>query len=80
MPAGALVVACAARSWIEVVDARGRVLVSRNLESGETMGLDGLAPLQVVVGNASSTQVTYKGAAVEILSRARDNVARFELK
>ena len=80
VPAGALVVACAARSWIEVVDARGRVLVSRNLESGETMGLDGLAPLQLVVGNASSTQVTYKGAAVEILSRARDNVARFELK
>jgi len=80
LPAGELVLQCSARSWIEVVDARGRVLVSRNLEAGEALGLDGVAPLQVVVGNAAATRVSYKGKPVELESRARDNVARFELR
>ena len=79
VPAGALVISCAARSWIEVLDARGRVLVSRNLEAGETLGIDGLAPMQVVVGNSAATQVTYKGAPIDLPPRSRDNVARFEL-
>lgn len=80
LPAGDLLLQCSARSWIEVVDAGGRVLVSRNLEAGESLGLDGLAPLQVVVGNAAATRVTYKGRPVELEGRARDNVARFELR
>jgi cytoskeleton protein RodZ len=80
VPAGALVIACRARSWIEVIDARGRVLLSRNLEAGESIGLDGLLPMQLVVGNAEGTEVTYKGTAVDLASRARDNVARLELK
>lgn len=80
VPAGELVVQCSARSWIEVVDAGGRVLVSRNLEAGEALGLDGPPPLQVVVGNAGATRVSYKGRAVDLEPRSRDNVARFELK
>ncbi|MFO1269402.1 MAG: helix-turn-helix domain-containing protein [Rubrivivax sp.] len=80
VPAGDLVMQCTARSWIEVIDARGRVLVSRNLEAGESLGLDGLAPLQLVVGNAAATRVSYKGKPVDLEPRARDNVARFELK
>jgi len=80
LPAGELVVQCESRSWVEVIDARGRVLLSRNLEAGESMGLDGLAPLQVVIGNAAGTRVFYKGKAVELESRVRDNVARLELR
>jgi cytoskeleton protein RodZ len=56
------------------------VLLSRNIEAGESLGLDGLAPLQVVVGNAAATRVSYKGKPVELESRARDNVARLELR
>lgn len=80
LPAGELVFQCESRSWIEVVDARGRILVSRNIEAGESLGMDGLAPLQVVVGNAAATRVSYKGKPVELDARARDNVARFELR
>lgn len=80
LPAGDLIVQCGARSWIEVVDASGRVLLSRNLEAGESVGLDGQAPLQVVVGNAAGTRLSYKGKPVDVESRARDNVARFELR
>ncbi|MBL8326628.1 MAG: helix-turn-helix domain-containing protein [Rubrivivax sp.] len=80
LPAGALVIACRSRSWVEVTDGHGRVLVSRNLEAGEAIGLDGPAPLHVVVGNAGATEVTYKGAAIDVAVRSRDNVARLELK
>jgi len=80
VPAGELVIQCSARSWIEVVDARGRVLMSRNLEAGESLGLDGLAPMQLVVGNVTATRVSYKGKPVDLETRARDNVARFELR
>ncbi|MBL8305954.1 MAG: DUF4115 domain-containing protein [Rubrivivax sp.] len=80
LPAGELVFQCESRSWVEVVDARGRILVSRTNEAGESLGMDGLAPLQVVVGNAAATRVSYKGKPVELDARARDNVARFELR
>jgi cytoskeleton protein RodZ len=80
VPAGALVIASQARSWIEVTDGRGRVLVSRNLEAGESIGLDGWVPLQVVVGNAEVTTITYKGAVIDLAPRTRDNVARVDLK
>ncbi|MCW5633824.1 MAG: DUF4115 domain-containing protein [Rubrivivax sp.] len=80
LPAGELVVECEARSWIEVTDALGRVLLSRNLESGEAIGIDGPAPLQVVVGNAAGTRVSYKGKPVDLAPRTRDNVARLELR
>ncbi|MBI5717285.1 MAG: helix-turn-helix domain-containing protein [Burkholderiales bacterium] len=80
LPAGELIFQCSGRSWIEVVDARGRVLVSRNLEAGESLGLDGPAPLQVVVGNVGATRVSFKGTPVDLEPRARDNVARFDLK
>lgn len=80
LPAGDLVIQCSSRSWIEVVDARGRVLMSRNLEAGESLGLDGLAPMQLVVGNVTATRVSYKGKPVDLEPRARDNVARFELR
>lgn len=77
---GALRITCSARTWIEVLDARARVLVSRNLDAGETLALDGLAPLQVAVGNVAATQLSYKGKPVELAPRARDNVARVELR
>ena len=68
------------RRGVVKIAERGRVLVSRNLEAGESLGLDGLAPLQLVVGNAAATRVSYKGKPVDLEPRARDNVARFELK
>ncbi len=33
-----------------------------------------------VVGNVTATRVSYKGKPVDLESRARDNVARFELR
>jgi cytoskeleton protein RodZ len=66
-------------SWIEVRDGRGAVLLSRNVLPGEAVGLDGVRPFSVVIGNASVTQLVYRGQAIDLVPRTRDNVARFEL-
>jgi cytoskeleton protein RodZ len=78
-PAGALLLSANAQSWIEVLDGRGQTLLSRNLEAGETVGLDGPSPLRVRIGNASATRVSFKGRPVE-LTPSRDNVAKLELR
>ena len=69
-----------AQSWIEVTDARGAALISRLVEPGEAVGLDGSPPFKLKIGNASATQVVFRGKPVELTPYVRDNVARFELK
>ncbi len=67
-------------SWIEVVDAHGATLLSRLLPPGETVTLLGALPLKLKIGNARATQVVFRGQPVDLVSAARDNVARLELK
>ena len=52
LPPKLLQVHTLADSWIEVVDARGRALLSRVVRSGETVDLDGVLPLKLRIGNA----------------------------
>ena len=68
-----------ADSWIEVQDARGQSLLSRNVQPGETVGLDGALPLRLTIGNAAVTQLTFRGQSVDLSASTRDNVARLQL-
>lgn len=79
-PVGVLQVHAEERSWVEVTDARGRALISRLLEAGEDVGLDGVMPLKVRIGNAGATKVVFRGQPLELGAFTRDNVARLELK
>jgi cytoskeleton protein RodZ len=76
---GALLLRASAESWVEVVDARGNTLISRLLQGGETVGLDGPSPLKVKIGNASAVQVSFRGKPVDLVA-TRDNVAKLELR
>jgi cytoskeleton protein RodZ len=76
---GVLQIRCAEESWVEVRDARGQSLLSRNVQPGESVGLDGALPLRVTIGNAAATQLAFRGQPVNLASRTRDNVARLEL-
>lgn len=67
-------------SWIEVVDAQGHTLLSRTVMPGESVGLDGLLPMKVKVGNARATRLTLRGENVDLGPYTRDNVARLDLK
>ena len=81
IPAGqALRVTASADSWVEVVDAKGQVLLSRVLRAGEQQEFGGAAPYKVRVGNVSGTQVQWRGSAIDLAARASNNVARLELK
>lgn len=79
-PAGALVLRAKGEAWVEVRDAAGQLLLSRTLLAGEAVGLDGATPLRAVIGNASATSVSFRGAAVDLAPATRDNIARLELK
>lgn len=76
---GVLLLRTSAESWVEVIDGRGSPLLSRMLQPGETVGLDGASPLRVRIGNASATQVSFRGKPV-LLTPTRDNVAKVELR
>ena len=77
---GVLQLRTTAQSWVEVVDARGQSILGRLVQPGESVGLDGVMPLKVRIGNASATQVVFRGQSVELAPFTRDNVARLELK
>jgi len=78
--AGALQLRVSAESWVEVLDARGQTLLSRLLLPGEAVGVDGATPIRLTIGNASATQVSFRGKPVELTGITRDNVVRMELK
>lgn len=77
---GLLQLRTTAQSWVEVLDARGQMLLSRVILPGETVGLDGALPLRVKIGNSAGTQVLFRGEPVELTPFSRENVARLELK
>jgi cytoskeleton protein RodZ len=77
---GLLRLTASADSWIEVIDAGGQAVFSRILQRGETVALDPRPPLRVRVGNASGTQVAFRGQAFDLAPHTRDNVARVELR
>ena len=79
-PSIPLQVIATADSWVEVVDAHGRTLLSRTVVTGESVGLDGAMPMHVKVGNASGTHLKLRGDNVDLTPWTRDNVARLELK
>jgi cytoskeleton protein RodZ len=67
-------------SWIEVVDGSNRPLLSRTVLPGERVGLDGAVPLRMTIGNATATEVSFRGRPVDLVPLTRDNIARVELK
>jgi cytoskeleton protein RodZ len=75
-----LQVVATADSWVEVVDAHGRTLLSRTVVAGESVGLDGAMPMRIKVGNVSGTHLKLRGDNVDLTPWTRDNVARLELK
>jgi cytoskeleton protein RodZ len=66
-------------TWVEVRDARGTVLVSRTLQPGESVGLDGSLPFKLKIGNAAAAELFLRGQRVDLSESTRDNVARLEL-
>ena len=78
--AGLVVFKAKGTSWVKVVDAKGIVQLSKTLSDGEVTGVSGATPLSVVIGRADATEVEVRGQPFSLVSVAKDNVARFEVK
>lgn len=68
--------------WVEVTDARGRTLVSSLRRAGDTLDVQGEAPLRVVFGAVSAVgSVYFNGEAVNLARYpARNNRVVFTLE
>jgi len=78
--AGVLKLQTSETSWIEVIDAHGKPLISRLVQPGESVGLDGAMPFKVKIGNANATEVVFRGQPLDLGPFTRDNMAKLELK
>lgn len=63
-------------SWVEIRDRSGQIIFSQLNPAGSERAVEGQPPFVLVVGNASQVTLTYKGRAVELQPRSRDDVAR----
>jgi cytoskeleton protein RodZ len=82
VPASGVVLRLAARDtvWVEVVGLQNKLLLQRNLQPGESVEFSSDAPYRVTSGRADVVDVTVRGQAFDVLSKARNNVARFEVQ
>lgn len=74
-----IAVKVSADSWVEIIDARGQVLLSKLLKPGDAPELAGLPPFKVRVGNVIATELNLRGSKVDLAALSKDNVARIEL-
>jgi cytoskeleton protein RodZ len=78
---GLLVISAAAPTWIKVSDAKGAVVIQKTLGAGQVENVpEAATPLSVVIGRTDTTTVQVRGEAFDLTARARNNVARFEVK
>jgi len=67
-------------SWVEVVDAKGGIVLRKLMATGETVGASGALPLTVTIGRVDMTDVEVRGKKFDMRPVSRANVARFEVK
>ena len=67
-------------SWVEVIDANGKTIVSRRYKAGEAEEATGRAPFSIVIGNAQVTRMAYNGKEVDLAPHTRVSVARVTVK
>lgn len=74
-----LVLNASAESWVEVRDARDERLLYQTLPAGRVVGLEGIAPFRIFLGNAEGVAVAIDGEAYDASRHRRGNTARFSL-
>ena len=78
--AGLLQLRPTAPSWVQAIDGRGQTLLSRVVQPGEDLDLDGELPLRLRIGNANVMRLQFRGQPVDLRAYTRDNIAKLELK
>ncbi len=76
----ALVLAFKGRSWVEVRDANGRIVLRSTETAGTTRTVAIAPPLELALGNARQVDATFRGQPLDLGPYTRGNVARVSLK
>jgi len=67
-------------SWVEIRDARGKVILSKLNPAGSEAQVAGQPPLKVIVGNAPEVDLFYNGREFDLESHTNVAVARFTVE
>lgn len=78
--AGLIVVRTKAEAWVDVTDSRGRSMIARSMQPGETIGINGEPPFRVRLGSVANTELRFRGELVDITTGSVGNMIRMELK
>lgn len=78
-PMDELVLTFSGGSWVEIIDVTGRRLAFRMGEEGDVLRLRGLAPFDILLGNAPNVAIDYNGSPYRDFPVSRQNVASFRL-
>ncbi|MGE0371516.1 MAG: helix-turn-helix domain-containing protein [Gammaproteobacteria bacterium] len=78
-PMDELVLRFSGESWVEVADVTGRRMAYRMGNFPDVLRLRGLAPFDILLGNARNVTIEYNGEPYENVPISRTNVASFRL-
>ena len=67
-------------AWVEVRDRNGEIIFSQLSQAGSQREIEGKPPFALVIGNAANVVLQYKGKAVDLSKRSKDDVARLTLE
>lgn len=67
-------------SWVSVIDGNNQEILNKTKPAGSREVVQGKPPFRVVIGNATGSEVTYNGKAVDLGPHTRLNVARITLE
>jgi cytoskeleton protein RodZ len=66
-------------TWVQAVDGSGQTLMARLVPAGEIVELIAQPPVRLRIGNASGTELSFRGKSVDLRASARDNIANITL-
>ena len=67
-------------TWVQVQNTAGDVIYERTIAAGGIENFDFKPPAKIIVGNATGVELFYKNQPIDLLSRAKNNVARINLE
>ncbi|MGL5291373.1 MAG: cytoskeleton protein RodZ [Vibrionaceae bacterium] len=65
--------------WVDIVDAKGKKLLTGIKSRGDVVELNGQPPIKVVLGAPAAVKLTYKGKLVDLSQYPPKRVARLSL-
>ena len=68
------------QSWVSIMDKSGKVIFEKLYHAGDVDTKQLTPPLNLVVGNASDTKLTFSGQEINLAAKSKNNVARITLE